>query len=403
MKISYFIANKIRNSKGQAFSKIIMKVGILSVAIAVSVIVLSFFVLFGFKNTIKEKLFSQTSHLQISKITLNRSFEETPIPNNSELFKIIPTLTQIRSVNRVAYKSVILKSDEEISGVVLKGVDSKFDWTDFEENLISGKKLTTNGSNEIILSKKIAGMLKVKVGDEIFSYFVQDPPRARKLKVVGIYESNIQELDEVYTLTHLDLIQKISLWENNEIGHLEIFLKDINEIPLVKEELLGLLPNSFRVLEVKELLPHFFDWFSFLDRNIVMIIVLIMIVAAFNMISVLLIMIMERTPMIGLLKSLGASGLQIRQIFLINSSKIIFWGLLFGNLITLTLAFLQYKFRIIKLEPENYYMSYVPIEWDWVVWASVNLAVFVVTLLITVLPTFAIEKISPVKALKYKD
>ena len=389
MNISYFIANRIRNPKGQSFSRVIVRVGILSVAITVSVIILSFFVLLGFKNTIKEKLFSQTSHIQVSKITLNRSFEETPLPNNSEYFKEALALPGVKSVNRIAYKSVILKSAEEISGVVMKGVDAGYDWSEFEMNLTEGRVLHPDSANEIILSTKIAGILNTGVGESIFAYFIQDPPRARKLTVVGIYDTHVEELDQLYTLTHLSLIQRINLWEEEEYGHLDIYLKDLAGMNGVKSQLLDIFPQDYKVTEVTELLPHFFEWFKFLDRNIVMIIVLIMI--------------MERTPMIGLLKSLGSSGAQIRRIFLINSSRIILYGLLLGNAIALLLAFIQWKFRLIRLDAQNYYMNYVPVEWSWLAVAGVNLGVFVVVLLVTVLPTFSITRISPVAALKYKD
>ena len=403
MKISYFIANRIRNPKGRSFSRVIVRVGILSVAITVSVIILSFFVLLGFKNTIKEKLFSQTSHIQVSKITLNRSFEEAPVPNNSEYFKQVSELPGVRSVSRVAYKSVILKSAEEISGVVVKGVDKEYDWTEFEKNLVEGRVLHPDSANEIILSTRIAGILNAKVGESIFAYFIQDPPRARKLTVKGIYDTHVEELDQLYVLADLSLIQRINGWENGEFGHLDVYLKDISRMKEVKSQLLDIFPQDYKVTEVEELLPHFFEWFKFLDRNIVLIIVLIMVVAAFNMISVLLIMIMERTPMIGLLKSLGSSNALIRRIFLINSSRIILYGLLLGNALALVLSFVQWKFELIRLDAQNYYMNYVPIEWSWLAVAGVNLGVFIVVLLVTVLPTFSITRISPVTALKYKD
>ena len=403
MNISSFIANRIRNPKGRSFSRVVVRVGILSVAITVSVIILSFFVLLGFKNTIKEKLFSQTSHIQVSKITLNRSFDETPVPNNSDYFKKVQALPAVRSVSRVAYKSVILKSEEEISGVVLKGVEEGYDWSEFEKNLTEGRILHPDSANEIILSTRIAGILNVKVGQSIFAYFIQDPPRARKLTVTGIYNTHVEELDQLYTLTHLSLIRRINLWENGEFGHLDIYLKDLSRLNETKKQLLDIFPQDYKVTDVVELLPHFFEWFKFLDRNIVLIIVLIMLVAAFNMISVLLIMIMERTPMIGLLKSLGSSAGQIRYIFLVNSSRIIVYGLLAGNTLAFFLAFIQWKFRLIKLDAQNYYMNYVPVEWSWLAVAGVNIGVFLVVLLVTVLPTFSIAKISPVTALKYKD
>ncbi|HLO43825.1 MAG TPA: FtsX-like permease family protein [Leadbetterella sp.] len=403
MNIALYLAKKIRYTKNQTFSSIIIKVGIGSIAIAVSVLILSFFILLGFKNTIKKKLFSQTSHIQVNKITLNRSFEEATMSNNLDLFKKTQNLPEIKSVNKVALKSVILKSEEEISGVVLKGIDEKYDWDEFEQNIVEGRKLKFGESNEIIISKKIANELQLKINQDLLVYFIQNPPRARKLKIVGIYDSNVEELDQVYVLTNLSIIQKINNWQNGEFGHYEIFLSDIENMDAVKKKLLDIFPQEYEVLKVTEILPQFFDWFKLLDRNIVMVIGLITIVAAFNMISVLLIMIMERTPMIGLLKAVGTQNKQIRNIFLVNGSKIILWGLFWGNIVGLGLAYFQNKFKLIKLDATNYYMNYVPIEWNWWIVLTINICTFIVVLAITYLPSLIIRKISPVEALKYKD
>lgn len=403
MNIALYLAKKIRYTKNQTFSSIIIKVGIGSIAIAVSVLILSFFILLGFKNTIKKKLFSQTSHIQVNKITLNRSFEEATMSNNLDLFKKTQNLPEIKSVNKVALKSVILKSEEEISGVVLKGIDEKYDWDEFEQNIVEGRKLKFGESNEIIISKKIAKELQLKLNQDLLVYFIQNPPRARKLKIVGIYDSNVEELDQVYVLTNLSIIQKINNWQNGEFGHYEIFLSDIENMDAIKRKLLDIFPQEYEVLKVTEILPQFFDWFKLLDRNIVMVIGLITIVAAFNMISVLLIMIMERTPMIGLLKAVGTQNKQIRNIFLVNGSKIILWGLFWGNIVGLGLAYFQNKFKLIKLDATNYYMNYVPIEWNWWIVLTINICTFIVVLAITYLPSLIIRKISPVEALKYKD
>ncbi|MCP9765070.1 ABC transporter permease [Lacihabitans soyangensis] len=403
MNIALYLAKKIQHTKNQTFSSIIVKVGIASIAIAVSVLILSFFILLGFKNTIKKKLFSQTSHIQVNKITLNRSFEEATMANNLVFFKNTKNLPEVKSVNKVAMKSVILKSEEEISGVVLKGIDEKYDWSEFEQNIVEGRKLKARGENEIIISRKIANELQLKLNQDLLVYFIQNPPRARKLKIVGIYDTNVEELDQVYVLTNLSIIQKINNWQNGEFGHYEIFIKDINQMDAVKSKLLNIFPQEYEVLKVPEIIPQFFDWFSLLDRNIVMVIGLIIIVAAFNMISVLLIMIMERTPMIGLLKAIGTQNYQIRNIFLLNSSKIILWGLLWGNIIGLGLSFLQAKYKLIKLDPTNYYMNFVPIEWNWLVVLIVNIGAFIVVLAISYLPSLIIRRISPVEALKYKD
>lgn len=326
--------------------------------------------------------------------------------NNLEIDNKIKKNTEIKSINKVALKSVILKSDEEISGVVLKGIDEKYAWNEFEGNLIEGRKIIYNPTeiaNEIIISSKIAKELQLKLNQDLLVYFIQNPPRARKVKIVGIYDSNVEELDQVYVLTDLKLIQKINNWEKGEFGHYEIFIKEIEKLDLVKKKLLDALPQEYEVLKVTEILPQFFDWFKLLDRNIILVIVLIIVVAAFNMISVLLIMIMERTPMIGLLKAIGSENSVIRNIFLANGSKIILKGLIWGNVIGIGIAWLQYHFKWIKLDASNYYMNYVPIEWDWSVVLFVNLAVFLVVFLITYIPSFIIRRISPVEALKYKD
>jgi lipoprotein-releasing system permease protein len=403
MNIALYLAKKIQHTKNQTFSSIIIKVGTASIAIAVSVLILSFFILLGFKNTIKKKLFSQTSNIQVNKITLNRSFEEATMTNNLVFFNKTIKLPEVKSANKVALKSVILKSEEEISGVILKGIDKNYDWEEFGQNIVEGRKLKAEGQNEILISRKIASELQLKLNQDLLVYFIQNPPRARKLKIVGIYDTNVEELDQVYVLTNLSMIQKINNWQNGEFGHYEIFIKDINQMDAVKNKLLNIFPQEFEVLKVTEILPQFFDWFSLLDRNIVMVIGLIIIVAAFNMISVLLIMIMERTPMIGLLKAIGTQNYQIRNIFLANSSKIILWGLLWGNIIGLGLSFLQWKYKLMKLDATNYYMNFVPIEWNWLVVLIVNIGAFVVVLAISYLPSLIIRRISPVEALKYKD
>jgi lipoprotein-releasing system permease protein len=406
MNIAKFLAQKIRFTKNLSFSSLIIKVGMMSIAIAVSVLIISFFVLLGFKNQIKEKLFSLSSHIQVNKITLNRSFDEGSIPNNQDLFFKIKQNENVESVSRSALKSVILKSTADISGVVLKGIDANYDWRPFDDNIILGRKLNLRSdsvSNELIISKKTAETLNLNLNDNVLIYFIQNPPRARKMKIVGIYESNVEELDQMYIMGDLNLIRKINSWNENEFGHFEILVKDFTEINNTKKQLLDALPQEYEVLKIDEILPQFFDWFNLLDRNIILVITLIILVAGFNMVSVLLIMIMERTPMIGLLKSLGSSDNKIRRIFLYNSSRIIIKGQLLGNIIAFIISFIQYRYKIIKLDATNYYMDSVPIQWNWYVVVGVNLGVFVLVLFITILPTILVKRISPVEALKYKD
>jgi lipoprotein-releasing system permease protein len=406
MNTEYFLAKKIRKTKGKTFSSSVINIGITSIAIGVAAIILSFSILMGFKNTIKEKLFSMSAHLQVSKITLNQSFEEAPFKNNKESRALLHKNENIASINAIALKSALLKSEEEISGVLLKGVDENYDWSKFNSNIISGSTIKVNSSSyakEILLSSTLQKLLNVKLNDDILIYFIQDPPRARKVKIVGLYETGIEDIDKAYALVDLNLIRRINGWADNEIGHYEVFLNDFELLNSTTHALYDDLPQDQQIHKITQLLPQFFDWFSLLDQNILIVLVLIIIVASFNMISVLLIMIMERTPMIGLLISLGSPNGLIQKIFISNALIIISKGLLIGNFIAITLCFVQDKFKLIPLDAENYYMSYVPISWHWPTFLWVNIATIILVGLIVILPTLSVLKISPVKALKYKD
>ena len=406
MNTEYFLSQKIRKTKGKTFSSSVINIGITSIAIGVAAIILSFSILLGFKDTIKEKLFSMSAHLQVSKITLNQSFEEAPFVNSPESLRNLTNNENIASFNAIALKSALLKSEEEISGVLLKGIDNAYDWSVFEANMVEGRIINFDSSSyskEIILSSTLKKLLNVNVDDDILIYFIQDPPRARKVKVVGIYDTGIEDIDKSYALVDLNLIRKINNWEDNEVGHLEIFLKDFDTINMSTSSLYNDIPQDQQIHKITQLLPQFFDWFNLLDTNIIIVLFLIIVVASFNMVSVLLIMIMERTPMIGLLKALGARNGLIQKVFISNALIIILKGLTIGNLIAISFCYIQDKFKLIPLDPENYYMAYVPISWHWPTFILVNVATILVVGLIVVLPTLSIVRISPVKALKYKE
>ncbi|MCR9065836.1 MAG: ABC transporter permease [Cytophagales bacterium] len=406
MKIELFLAQKIRKTKGKTFSSSVITIGVASIAIGVASILISFSVLLGFKDTIKEKLFSMSSHMQVSKITLNQSFEETPFQNSDEFKEILRKNENVASINAIALKSALLKSENEISGVVLKGVDTDYNWNTFNENIIEGRSIafdTSGYSKEVLISKTQKRLLNVELGDDLLIYFIQNPPRARKVEIVGIYETGIEEIDKSYSIIDLNLIRRINEWKEDEIGHSEIYVHNLQEMDKSIASLYNELPQDLQVHTIIQLMPQFFDWFNLLDRNIIIVIFLIVVVASFNMVSVLLIMIMERTPMIGLLKSIGTENGVIQRIFITNAIQIIIKGLLIGNLVAIVLCLLQDQFHLIPLDPESYYMSYVPISWKWPVFLFVNLGTILVVSIIVSLPTWAILKISPVKALKYKE
>ncbi|MBA4849934.1 ABC transporter permease [Emticicia sp. BO119] len=406
MNLSRFISKRIHKTKSESFTSTVIKVGVASITIGLVVMIISFAILVGYKKAIKDKLFSLSSHIQVSKITLNQSYEETPMPIKTNFYNNYLQNSQIRHVQAVGNKAGMLKSSEELAGIIIKGVGRDYDWPTFSKNLVEGKIINfadTTFSNEVIISKKIAIRLKIKLLDEVLIYFIQTPPRVRKVKVIGIYETGLEEFDKNFILGDLSLVQKMNGWDDNTCGHYEIFLKNFGKLNEAAKDVTNEINQDMKVTKITEMFPAIFDWLNLLDKNILIVLGLILLVACFNMISVLLVMMMERTPMIGMLKALGSDNVQIRKIFVFNGLNIILKGILYGNLIGIGLGSIQYYFKVIPLDPENYYISYVPIEWDWLIIALLNIATILLILAVITIPTLVVSKMRVVEALKFKE
>ncbi|GAB3507997.1 ABC transporter permease [Emticicia fontis] len=406
MNLSRFISQRIQKTKSESFTSTVVKVGVASIAIGLAVMIISFAILVGYKQAIKDKLFSLSSHIQVSKITLNQSYEETPMPIKTNFYNNYRQIPQIRHVQAVGNKAGMLKSSEELAGIIIKGVGRDYDWQTFSQNLIEGKRIIfsdTTFSNEVIISKRIATRLKIKLSDEVLIYFIQTPPRVRKVKVVGIYETGLEEFDKNVIIGDLALVQKMNGWTTNICGHYEIFLKNFDDLEQTSKIVTNEIDQDMRATRITEMFPAIFDWLSLLDKNILIVLGLILIVACFNMISVLLVMMMERTPMIGMLKALGSDNTQIRKIFVFNGLNIILKGIAYGNLIGIGLGLIQYYLKVIPLDPENYYISYVPIEWDWLIIVLLNIATILLILAVITIPTLVVSRLRVVEALKFKE
>lgn len=406
MNLPRFISQRIQKTKSESFTSTVVKVGVASIAIGLAVMIVSFGILIGYKQSIKDKLFSLSSHIQVSKITLNQSYEETPMPIKTNFYNNYRQNSKIRHVQAVGNKAGMLKSSEELAGIVIKGVGHDYDWQTFSENLIEGRRINfsdTSFSNEIIISKRIAQQLKIKLSEEVLVYFVQNPPRVRKVKVVGIYETGLEEFDKNFVIGDLALVQKMNEWDTNTCGHYEVFLKNFDDLTPAASQILNEIDSDMKITKITDMFPAIFDWLSLLDKNIIIVLVLILVVACFNMISVLLVMMMERTPMIGILKALGSDNIQIRKIFIFNGLTIILKGVLYGNLIGMGLCIIQYYFKVIPLDPENYYISYVPIAWNWLIILVLNLATILLILAVITIPTLIVSRMRVVEALKFKE
>ncbi len=405
MRFPTFIANRIRHNTVGSFSATVSRIGIASIAISTAIGIMAFAVLYGFKEVIQDKVFLFGAHLRVSSLTLNNSYEEGPMARRTPLSEDLATLPYIKHWQAVAHKSGILKTPDELKGVVLKGVSSDYDWTLFEQSLVEGRliQLTDSGySSEIILSSKIANQLRLKSGDDVLMYFVQNPPRARKLTVVGIYKTDMEEFDNSLIMGDLALVQRLNDWGKDTIGTYEIYLNDFRNLDPVAADIFQLMSPDMYLQKVTETFRPVFDWLLLLDRNTAVFLTLILFVACFNMISILLVMIMERTPLVGLLKTLGSPDQQIRSIFIRVGVHMVTRGLIIGNSLGLLLCWLQYQFGIVTLDPVNYYMDKVPIVFDWGVILMINIITLIVVSLVLIIPTYVITRIQPIKALLFK-
>ena len=404
MNLPDFIAKRTINSKSGEFSATIYKIAVSSIGIGLAIMICSLLILGGFKQAIQEKIFSFSGDLQVSKYTLSNALEANPISKDSKFYHDHNSIAGISHVQSFAYKAGLLKASEAVEGVILKGVDTDFDATSFKDYMLAGRLPlidTTNYSSEVVISKNLSKLLKIELGDKLLMYFVQTPPRYRQIEVVGIYQTGLEDFDDKIILGDIGMIRRLNGWVSDQVSGFEVFVNDQSSIEEIEKEVFENIEVNEYVNKTKDQYSQYFDWLSLLNQNVRFFIGLILIVACFNMVTVLFILIMERTNMIGVLKSLGATNVMIRKIFFYSGIRLTLKGLFYGNLLSLSLCALQYYFNIIPLDPENYYMSFVPVAWDFSSVILVNLLVLLIVGLSLILPTVIITRLSPIKAIRF--
>lgn len=405
MNLSYFISKRISRGYQEGFSSTIHKIAIATIAVGLAASIVSFLIMKGFQETVKEKIFSFSGHILITKFSMNNSTEEQPMDFNIELYNQPEKYPNVKHVQEFANKIGVVKTDDDALGVLLKGVGRSFDTASFNENIISGEFIQFKDSgyaNQVVLSKTIAAKLKKDVGDEIIVHFFQNPPRFRRLTVMGIYETNLSEyFDSRVILTDIGLIQRLNDWPDSVAGGLEVFVDDPNQIDVAGVAIGEMMDYDLNIERISDRFIQVFEWLDLLSRQVNILLGIILTVICVNMISVLLIMVMERTQMIGMLKALGAHNGLIRSIFIYNGVYLILRGLMLGNLLGLGLCFLQDRFKIIELNARDYYMSFVPISWHWEIVLLLNVITLGIVTLILLLPTLAISRILPIRAIRF--
>ena len=404
MNLYYFISKRINKARKGSFSSVVAVIATCSIMLGIAVMIISFSILEGFKHKIQNKIFSFGSHMQVTKYDLHKSYEESPLSTNSEIFRHPEKVPEISHIQAYSMKPGLLKTKEEVMGVVMKGIGRDFDLDRFKQNIVEGSFIKFNDttySQDILISRKIANKMRLKTGDSLLMFFVQYPPRFKKLAIKGLYETGLEELDDQVIIGDIRLNQNLNDWDDTLVGGYEIYIKDFAKLDEVSQKVFEIMDYDMQLEKINDKYLQIFDWLTLLRINVRIFLVLILCVACFNMISTIFIMIMERTNMIGLLKALGARNDQVHAIFIYNGLSIILKGMLFGNMIGLGFCALQYYFKLIPLDPENYYMSSVPIEWSWLTIVLLNLLIFVLISLVLVIPVFIISRISPIKAIKF--
>ena len=404
MNLPLFISRRISKPDENTFSSTIHKVAVVSIALGLAVMILAFFILLGFKNTIIGKIYSFNGHLVISKYTLGQSYNEDPVSLNYPFIQNYEKYEFIAHIQEFGHKAGLIKTEEEVDGVIFKGVGESFSLKHFAGNLKYGEFIDFKEdgySTDVILSQKISKRLKLDTGDQFIIHFIQDPPRSRRLDVVGIYETGMEDFDDKIIIGDIGMVRRLNNWADSLAGGFEVFIKDVDKIDEAYEKLYDIASYDLFIQKVSDKYIQIFDWLHLINNNVTIFLTLILFVASFNMVSIVLILIMERTQMIGLLKAMGADNSLIRKIFRYQGMRLILKGLVLGNVAGLSLSFIQYRFKVITLDQDSYYMSFVPIEWDWPVVILLNILIFTVVSVIMVFPVNAISRMNPIKSIRF--
>ena len=415
MNIERFIANRIirGSDKRNQFSRPVVRTSVLGIALGLAVMILTVAVINGFQTEIQNKLIGFGSHIQVTNYDNNVSDEPQPISKQQAFLKTLIQNPEVNHVEVYATKSGIIKTKTDNEGVMLKGIGKDFDWKFISENMKSGKVFEvsdTGLSKQIVISKFLADKLELQLNDKMAIYFLTKKPdsaqngyeqRAKVFYISGIYETGFEDIDKRLVLIDIGQIQKLNYWSSDQIGGFEIALKDYKKIDAVGTEVNEMIGQGLIAQTVKEINPTVFSWLEMQDVNAIVVISLMILVAGINMISALLILILERTNMIGILKAIGARNSSIRTIFLYNAAYLIGKGLLFGNLLGIGIALIQKYTGVLKLNQATYYVSVVPIRITITDLVMLNTGTFLCCLLMIIIPSFIISKISPVKSIRF--
>lgn len=411
MNLEHFIAKRLIAAKGRksSISAPIIKIAIAAIAIGMVMMIVSVATGIGLQQKIREKVSAFNGHIIIQNYDDNQSQGSvTPISTKQDFYPTFKTVTGISHIQAVASKAGIIRTEKTFEGIVFKGVGADYEWSNIKEYLVSGKlpDVSHNLNAQVMISQFLSGRLDLKVGDKFNTFFMKDDgnrlPNLRVFEVVGIYNSGFQEFDSAYIIGDIRHVQRINKWSPDQVGSFEVFVDDFNNIKAKGEEVYEQTSSTLDTQTIAEKFYYIFEWLQLFDFNIIVILMVMIVVATINMIVALLVLILERTQMIGILKALGSSNWSVRKIFLYNAFYLIVRGLFWGNAVGIGLVLIQQYFGVVKLNPESYYVNVAPVHLDWMYLLLLNVGTAFVCLLVLLVPSYIITKISPVKAIRFE-
>jgi lipoprotein-releasing system permease protein len=400
-----FLATRLVSRSRGDFSWTFVVIAITSIALGLAIMFIAVAILTGFKKEIREKVVGFSGHIQVTRFAENSKYEPQPIEKRPGFYYKLKNTPEISHIQAFATKAGIIKTKEHIQGVILKGVGTDFNWDFFDDKMVEGHSFRVNDtsrSDEVIISRKIAHMLNIRLNDDMRMYFiVGDATLGRKFRIAGIYDTGLEEFDKLYVIGDMHHIQKLNHWSENQVGGFEVYLKKFEDTDRMGVYVYHQIGFSLDASTIKMLNQQIFDWLDLQDINVLIILILIVMVSSTTIISTLLILILERTALIGILKALGMANRGIRNVFLYNAVYIVGWGMLWGNVLAFTLCLLQKKFSLVTLSEETYYVSVIPVNLDPLNILLINAGTLLICYLIFIIPSFVISRVMPVKAIRF--
>ncbi len=416
MNTELFISRRLffEKSSKKFLSQRIIRIALVGISLGLAVMIISVAVITGFKSEIRNKVIGFGSHIQVVNFDSSNSYETQPVSQKQPFLDQLQTIEGVKNVQVFATKPGMIKTGEYIQGIVFKGVDSQYDWTFFRKNLVEGSLPAINDSarsDQILISEQVAELLEVSVGERVVLYFINEDesmPRMLQLTISGLYRTSLEEFDNLFVMGDLQQVQRLNNWRNDQISGFEVAINDFTRIDEVEQKVRNTVLNYsveneaiLRTTNITREYPQIFDWLAILDMNVWVILILMALVAGFNMISGLLVLILERSRMIGILKALGSANWSIRKVFLYLSVFLTSRGMLWGNVVGIGFVVLQNYFRVIKLNPTLYYVDVVPVNFSLLHIILLNLGTVAVTVLMLVVPSYLVSKISPEKTIRF--